>query len=150
MNQTELIYILALENDAHLESTLFRFNKRTKVRFVLGPTLFGQKLLLYTNYPFENEQFYREKYHKFEFIQASDSFGCYVELQFNVPGSFRFYYSIEGQDKPCGSLYLVVDPELKVGPEGNQEILILDSVCCQTVLSKCLGHFKEWKPRLEV
>lgn len=48
----------------------------------------------------------------------------------------------------AGSGFFIVDPVLSVGKKNS--ILKLDSVSCQTHLSKSLGDFSTWKMRLEV
>lgn len=48
----------------------------------------------------------------------------------------------------CGSLYCQVEPDIRVGKD--QQILKLESLRCQTVLSKCLGPLKTWEEKLEV
>jgi len=57
------------------------------------------------------------------------------------------YYSADRQNAD-GSGYFLVDPVLHFGP--YDERLPLDSVCCQTVLTKSLGLFPDWKARLRV
>ena len=54
----------------------------------------------------------------------------------------------EDRDKGRGSGYFLVDPTLRVGQD--RDVLPLDCVQCQTVLSKCLGPFPQWWDRLRV
>lgn len=57
------------------------------------------------------------------------------------------YFSAE-RENADGSGYFLVDPVLRFGR--YDERLPLDSVCCQTVLTKSLGFFPDWKARLRV
>lgn len=43
-----------------------------------------------------------------------------------------------------------MEPILHVGPVGAQKVIPLDSVRCQTVLSKLLGPINTWEPKLRV
>lgn len=56
---------------------------------------------------------------------------------------WRFFWSREEQ---CGQGHFIVDPKLTVGPE--DEVLPLDGVQCQSVLTKNLGPFNTWESRL--
>lgn len=62
---------------------------------------------------------------------------------------FSFYnYSIK--QEIAGSLYIQVEPNLSVGPPGAQKLIPLNSVRCQTVLSKLLGPINTWEAKLRV
>lgn len=51
-------------------------------------------------------------------------------------------------EKPAGSGYLLVRPSLTVG--ADHKPLSLNSIQCQTVLTKLLGTFDDWEKRLSV
>lgn len=57
------------------------------------------------------------------------------------------FYS--GEHIRQGSLYVQVEPKIKVGSKSSTDIP-LDSIRCQTVLSKCLGPLSTWERKLLV
>ena len=65
--------------------------------------------------------------------------GKVTELQFSLAGSFH-YMVTAGEEIVCDG-FVSVDPELSVP---------LDSLVCQTVLSKLLGPLSSWRDKLEV
>lgn len=48
----------------------------------------------------------------------------------------------------CGSIYCQVEPDIRVGKDKKN--LKLESLRCQTVLSKCLGPLNTWEDKLRV
>lgn len=61
---------------------------------------------------------------------------------------FLQFLPISEDPKPCGSGFFLVDPVLTYGYD--DEILPIDCIHCQTVLTKCLGPFSQWEDRLRV
>lgn len=59
-----------------------------------------------------------------------------------------FYFSKLGG--PRGSLYVQVEPKIKVGTAKASKDIPLDSIRCQTVLSKLLGPITTWESKLRV
>lgn len=59
-----------------------------------------------------------------------------------------FLYSSSKPSNCNGSGYFLVDPTLQLGP--NNEEINMDAIVCQTVITKLLGPFYEWLPRLRV
>lgn len=86
-----------------------------------------------------------------DFIQIRD-LEYYCEIVVNRAGTFNFYFLFEEchEKGPQGSFYVQVEPIIKVGPSGAQKVIPLDSIRCQTVLSKCLGPFSTWENKLRV
>lgn len=76
----------------------------------------------------------------------------FVEIEVNRAGTFHFYFTYEssGNEKRQGSLYVQVEPKLKVGPLATPKDLPLDAIRCQTVLAKCLGPLSTWEKKLLV
>lgn len=70
---------------------------------------------------------------------------CYAEIKVNVAGVFKFY--LDGGNKKFCQGCFIVEPSLY---KASGEILNIESVAMQTVLSKNLGAFDEWRRRLQV
>jgi glycogen debranching enzyme len=126
---------------------------------VTGSSLFGQHVRLYTNVPTSDAEFDRKQYQELTFQEQRDEEdgSGYAQLRLTRPGSFRYYVRLNSDDdvkdedkhdkdaEICG--YFLVEPLLSVGPNAFLE---LNSIRCQTYLSKCLGYFENWKEKLEV
>lgn len=52
--------------------------------------------------------------------------------------------------KRQGAIYVQVEPKIRVGDAKNGRDLPLDSIRCQTVLSKLLGPLSTWEKKLLV
>ncbi len=52
--------------------------------------------------------------------------------------------------KSQGSFYIQIEPNVTVGAEASKQIIPLDAIRCQTVLSKCLGPLSTWESKLLV
>ena len=64
-----------------------------------------------------------------------------TELKFSIAGSFHYFVSLGvSTDIVCDG-FVSVEPELS---------LPLESLVCQTVLSKLLGPLSSWRDKLEV
>lgn len=115
----------------------------------------------------ENAEFIRKQYvhlnwfnksgHKLTdgsqpFIQITD-LDVFCELEMNRAGPFHFYFIYQNcsSDIHQGSLYVQVEPILMVGQQSKLVRHIpLDSIRCQTVMSKCLGALSTWESKLIV
>ncbi|XP_037086526.1 glycogen debranching enzyme-like isoform X1 [Pollicipes pollicipes] len=148
------VRVLKLHDDHHQEATLYRLQKGFILHFRLGPSLFGRVVSVFSNHPASaDEEFSRDKYRLLPWKSDSkiiDDTSIFVEVPIVRAGSFRYYFThTEGSDpNPRGSGYFVVDPTLSRG--SNNEVLGMDCILSQTVLSKCLGPLDQWEGRLEV
>ena len=127
--------VLTLHKGRFEKSTLYKVKKGWKILFKFSPEfLADDDLSLYINYPENGAQFERKKYQNIYSKEES----C---VQVTRAGSYHYYVTIS-EEIVCDG-YISVDPDL---PHGLQ----LDSVVCQTVLSKLLGPLHTWKDKLEV
>ncbi|XP_054161339.1 glycogen debranching enzyme-like [Oppia nitens] len=138
------VYVLSLDANSDRQSTLFRCNNNDTIQFIYGSTLLGRKISLFTDYSKESANFKRNTYQKLVFTDEMTT------IRFETSGSFHFYYTETGCDVVCGQFYIVVNPQLKVGSGANTQLLDLNAIQCQTVLTKSLGQFPTWKSKLEV
>ena len=61
---------------------------------------------------------------------------------------YTVYLQISDRNEKCGEGYFLVDPTLRRG--NDNEILPMDCIQCQTVLSKNMGPVNTWKDKLLV
>lgn len=145
--------ILWLEDGDHSDTTVYRLTKDWILQFRLGPSLFGKRVSIYTNHPETPDNFSRTHYRKLTMMSDSqikgDDTSTYSQIILVRPGSFHFYFNYEGGDvtSPQGSGYFLVNPVLTVGED---EVLPIDCIQCQTYLAKCLGPLDEWEQRLMI
>ncbi|XP_055679144.1 glycogen debranching enzyme [Lutzomyia longipalpis] len=157
---------LAISHGEDKEGTLFRLKRGTILHIVPGPNLLGRHIALYCNYPQNDSNgFERTKYSTLiwhtssgqkltnaaqPFVEVND-LDIYCEIVANKSGTFHFYFSFqESPKKREGSLYVQVEPKIKVGPKNAEREIPLDSIRCQTVMAKCLGHLETWEAKLRV
>ncbi|XP_033222328.1 glycogen debranching enzyme isoform X2 [Belonocnema kinseyi] len=142
----EQIRVLTLNKGEHQDGILYRLQKGYQVQFRLGPSLLGKNIDIFVNHPPTNDkQFERHTYYQLKWVEET------AILRVTSAGSFHFYASdakTEIGAKAIASGYLLVDPELKIGENGEE--LPLDCIQCQTVLAKCLGPFSTWESKLLV
>lgn len=145
----------------------------------LGPSLFGHKVIVYTNHP-DNDTtgFHRSSYRclswQYDSTNQFDDTACFVDINIIMPGSFHYYFSSTDKsvyilclaDNFGRNLYLLwyyfhVSTN-DIGGSGyflvdptltyglSNDVLPLDCIQCQTYVAKCLGQFSEWEDRLRV
>ncbi|XP_066154980.1 glycogen debranching enzyme isoform X1 [Euwallacea fornicatus] len=153
------VRVLTLNDREYQESIIYRIEKNFILQFRFGPTLLGRKIKLYCNYPIEVNnvlaEFDRNTYQLLNWYQDegcknADDTASYAEIIPKIAGSFHYYFIYENEniEERQGSGYFLVDPVLKYGT--NNEVLPLDCIQCQTVLSKHLGPFSTWDSKLKV
>ncbi|XP_064477462.1 glycogen debranching enzyme-like isoform X2 [Ornithodoros turicata] len=135
------------------ETTIYRIPKLGRVRFTLGPSLFGKNATVYINSPpkaatpFERTKYYKLQWSK-SICNPLDESANYIDVVFHQSGTFHFYFLCEGESGNAGSGYFLVNPLLTYGPD--DEVLPLDCIQCQTVLTKCMGPLSTWMDKLRV
>lgn len=63
---------------------------------------------------------------------------------------FFFSGPSNGTPQREGTMYIQVEPIMRVGQSNIQKNIPLDSIRCQTVLAKCLGPLSTWESKLIV
>jgi Glycogen debranching enzyme, glucanotransferase domain/N-terminal domain from the human glycogen debranching enzyme len=133
-----------------VDCCLFRLQKAWKLRFVIGATLSGMTVRLFTNHPIESGA--RRMYRELECTEQPSSPGLqFADVEMVSAGSFSYFFTVDGsdrEDKARGFGRFIVDPDLRVGRSLKK--IPLDGIACQTVLSKNLGPFSGWMSRLMV
>lgn len=143
-------------------SKLYRLKKSTILRVVPGESLLGKQVAIRTNYPADDNEFVRAKFENLTWfsrygvkLATSGShlaeikdLEMYCEVKMLRSGTFKFHIFEEDKGQPCGSIYCQVEPDIRVGKE--RKVLKLESIRCQTVLSKCLGPLSTWEEKLRV
>ncbi|CAL4062039.1 unnamed protein product, partial [Meganyctiphanes norvegica] len=150
------VRVLTLNNGEHLDTKLFRLQKGWIIQLRPGPSLLGKKVNVYTNNPLEeNNAFDRTSYHQLHWrsdtSNKGDDTALFVEITIVMAGSFHYYFTFDNdssRESAAGSGYYLVDPSLTVGID--KEVIPLDCIQCQTVLSKCVGPLNKWEARLKV
>lgn len=59
-------------------------------------------------------------------------------------------YSVDRKSKRQGTLYIQVEPKISVTVDKVTKDIPLNSIRCQTVLTKCLGPLSTWEKKLLV
>ncbi|GFO03724.1 glycogen debranching enzyme, partial [Plakobranchus ocellatus] len=157
MPSSPQVRVFTLRHGENSENKLYRLEKGWTLRFVLGPSLMASNVRVFCNHPPNNQIAYkRSDYYEIKWqastgISSNDRTDLAAEVRITRAGSFNFFFTVDGSDNPknCnGSGYFLVDPTLHVGPQ-NEEIT-MDAISCQSVITKLLGCFDEWMPRLQV
>ncbi|XP_068144512.1 glycogen debranching enzyme [Drosophila tropicalis] len=163
------IHSIPISEGQNAEHVLYRLKRGSKLCVHPDSSLLGRKIALYTNYPAEGKKFVRTEYrlldwhlkngkqittvmHPEAHVVDTD---IYAQVELQISGTFRFYFTyaereVNSTSPPDGALYVQVEPTLHVGPPGAQKIIPLDSVRCQTVMTKLLGPLNTWESKLRV
>ena len=145
-----MLRIHTLEKGQDHEAVIYRVPQNCTIRFVAGSTLLGERLSLFINYPKDHRLFVREEHQELSWSNVKvdcDFSSAYVDLQLQLPGTFRYHFTLNDEKEPNGNGSFIVEPKLLVG---RDEELSMNQIQCQTVLSKCLGYFDCWKEKLQV
>ncbi|KAK3584948.1 hypothetical protein CHS0354_009632 [Potamilus streckersoni] len=151
------VRVLTLNKSESRQHVLYRLEKGWSLHFVLGPSLHAcESIRIFCNHPFNSSTRYsRNTFYELEWqsqtTTKSDLHDVFAQVQIVIAGSFNYFFTIDGSDKPenaNGEGYFIVDPTLSVGYEDDE--ITLDCIQCQSVLAKCLGPLDEWEGRLRV
>ena len=97
MASKQQVRVLTLELDKDGTSIVYKLQKDWILQFRLGPSLLGQTVALYTNYPVKNgnQGFVRQNYSLLEWCSDSDNeadgTSLYANIFVKISGSFHFY-----------------------------------------------------------
>ncbi|KAG5674403.1 hypothetical protein PVAND_004377 [Polypedilum vanderplanki] len=164
MSEESKIVSVKINYQKFEDSTLYRLKKKTVLRVVPGESLLGKHISIQTNYPTnEKKEFVRYEFANLQWysrygekLDTRDDFAeikeleMYCQVQMLKSGTFKFNI-IEEESKAlgtCGSIYVQVEPDIRVGHDKHN--LKLESIRCQTVLTKCLGPLSSWESKLRV
>lgn len=142
----EMDKFLTINSGENLEDKIFRVDKNTNLTLRPGPRCVALEVNLKTNYPLKKgTTFNRSEYYDLSVLAdhqdlISSSFNWHATLKLENAGTFHFICSTSNGEV-VWQAYIIVNPEMKIP---------LNSIKCQTVLSKNLGPFKEWRNRLTV
>lgn len=155
-----------INEGTNAENILYRVKRGSTVHVHPDIGILGREIVLYTNYPQEGHKFKRTEYrildwylkngkkittNKYNSLHVVDT-DIYTEVNMNMSGTYHFWFHYKDcakKDK-AGALYIQVEPNLCVGPQGAQKNIPLDAVRCQTVLTKLLGPIHTWESKLRV
>lgn len=98
--QSLQVRVLTLNNKEHGASTLYRIQKGWVLQFRLGPSLFGRKITLLTDYP--TRRYEQLEWRQDEGCHHADDTASYAEIVAEFAGSFR--YSFRCSDRLIPSL----------------------------------------------
>ncbi|XP_055887026.1 glycogen debranching enzyme-like isoform X1 [Biomphalaria glabrata] len=154
MSSLPQIRVLTLNQDENNQYKLYRLEKGWILRFVLGPSLMASNVRLFCNHPDNlNSSYDRKKFYEIHWKTVtgikSDRTDMIADVKIIIPGSFNYFFTIDNsvkQESSNGSGYFLVDPTLTAGDEE----INMDAIVCQSVITKLLGPFKDWIPRLQV
>ncbi|XP_016953294.2 glycogen debranching enzyme isoform X1 [Drosophila biarmipes] len=160
---------IPISEGQNAEHVLYRLKRGSKLSVHPDASLLGRKIVLYTNYPAEGQKFVRTEYRVLNWQLSSGKQVTSVMhpeahvvdtdirslVELNLSGTYHFYFRYlerpdTGSSGADGALYVQVEPTLHVGPPGAQKTIPLDSVRCQTVLTKLLGPLDTWEAKLRV
>ncbi|XP_041474859.1 glycogen debranching enzyme-like [Lytechinus variegatus] len=143
---------MTLNEGEHKNTTLYRLKKGWTLHFQLGPSLQARNVSVFTNHPPQGKTFNRKEFYELGWEMASqsqcDTSERYCKVELGLAGAFQYYFTIDNSTKEEGSGFFLVDPVLTVAAE--TDILPLDCITAQTVLTKSLGPFSSWEDRLRV
>ncbi|XP_058825624.1 glycogen debranching enzyme isoform X2 [Topomyia yanbarensis] len=166
MSEQSLMIKLAIHHNDKGEGTLYRLKKNSLVHVHPGASLLGRRVAIYCNYPSDGKDFDRKQYTQLQWFSSTgtllnsdgDKFisikdiDLYCTIHLTRSGAYHFYIVYEGHEKdgPQGGLYVQVEPHLTVGKGDSLTHLSLDSIRCQTVISKLMGPIGSWESKLQV
>lgn len=101
-NFNKNVRVLTLNANEHQDTTLYILKKDWILQFRVGPSLFGQKIRLYCNYPSDNKTYDRNEYNLIKWQQEggsknADDTASYAEIVVKIAGSFHYYFKFENE-----------------------------------------------------
>ena len=115
--------------------------------FELDPKLDSKSVQFYCNHPIDGCDFSIDVFNQHDWVNKSFSLfpDSHAVIKIIQAGVFKFYLQ-ENDKRYCQGCF-IVQPEMYLE---SGESMDIQSVTMQTVLTKCLGKFNDWKERLQV
>eukprot|EP00111_Clytia_hemisphaerica_P019750 TCONS_00058281-protein len=144
------IQTLQLVNDEDISCNVYIVKKGWTLHFLLDPVLDSKVTTFYCNHPVSaSEEYNHETFHNYQWTSHHNDIlfpDSYAQVEIKRAGVFKFYLESENKERCCNGFF-IVQPDLYFD-SGN--VMDIQSVTMQTVLTKCLGKFAGWKGRLQV
>uniref|UniRef100_A0A1A9VSP7 4-alpha-glucanotransferase n=1 Tax=Glossina austeni TaxID=7395 RepID=A0A1A9VSP7_GLOAU len=117
---------ISITEGTNAENLLYRIKRGSILHVHPDAAILGREIILCTNYPATDDKFKRTEYRTLDWFRKN------------------------GRQITTNKYQSAHIPTLQVGRPGVEKVIPLDSVRCQTVLSKLLGPITTWESKLRV
>jgi glycogen debranching enzyme len=162
MSTTTEIRVQALEEGNFHDGKLYKLQQSWILRLTPNPRIAHKHIRLFcnitppaSNLPFKRTNFYEYPWQLKQPTNNHDDFDRHVDIACHSAGSYHYFFTY-GEDASDfeakrGGCTFLIDPILTrpVANSTSLQVLELNGLQVQTVLSKLLGPLDQWRARLE-